>query len=75
MAVFKSIFQSLLYSVVIFAGLSLIVFAIDLLIYELDPKTYAHIANIVFVLFAPIYFLSLIPVYPGKKETGVINEK
>jgi len=75
MAVFKAIFQSYFFAAVIFAGLSLIVFAINVLIYELDSKTFLHIANIVFVLFAPIYFLSLIPVYPGKQDRGVNHEK
>lgn len=75
MAVFKALFQSAFYAAIIFGGLSLIIFAIDQLIYQLDPRAYAHTANIVFVLFLPIFFLSLIPVYPGKREIGVEEEK
>lgn len=70
MAVFKAFFQSLLYSAVIYAGCSLIIFAIDQLIVTVDNRAFAHVANIVFVLFAPIFFLSLIPVYPGRAELG-----
>lgn len=75
MAVFKGLFQSAFYSAVIFGGISLIIFAIDQLIYEVDPRAFAHTANIVFVLFLPIFFLSLIPVYPGKREIEVENGK
>lgn len=71
MSVFKSLSQSVFYSAVIFIGCSLIIGAIDLLIFNISEKAYPHTANIVFVLFAPIFFLSLIPIYPGKynKET------
>ena len=75
MAVFKALFQSAFYSAIIFGGLSLIIFAIDQLIYQLDPRAYAHTANIVFVLFLPIFFLSLIPIYPGKREIEVDDHK
>lgn len=75
MAGFKSFFHSLLYAVVMFAGSSLIISAFDLLIMNVSEKAYPHTANIIFVLFAPIFFLSLIPVYPGKRdrEAGLRN--
>jgi len=78
MAVFKSIFHALLYAGVIFAGLSLIITAIDQLISPVNQKAYAHVANIVFVLFLPLFFLSLIQVYPGqrdKREDGDSRDK
>ncbi len=79
MTAFKSFFHSLLYSAVIYGGSSLIIVAIDTLIVDVASKAYAHIANIVFVLFAPLFFLSLIPVYPGKQneemESNEINER
>lgn len=71
MAAFKSLFQSLFYSAVIFGGCSAIIAAIDLLITPINSDAYAHTANIVFVLFAPIFFLSLIPIYPGKNDTNI----
>lgn len=66
LSVFKSFFQTLLYSLVIFGGSSLIIFAFDTLIAPVDEKAFGHVANVVFVLFAPLFFLSLVPVYPGK---------
>lgn len=75
MAAFKAFFQSALYSAVIFGGCSLIIGATDLLIVNVDERAYSHTANIVFVLFAPIFLLSLIPVYPGKKDKDMDIEK
>ena len=58
---FKSLFNSLFFSGVIFAGLSIILIAINQLIFTIDYTAYPHTVNIVFILFAPMYFLSLIP--------------
>lgn len=63
MIAFKSIFNSLFFSGVIFAGISIIITAINQLIFAIDDTAYPHTANIVFVIFSPMYFLSLIPVY------------
>jgi hypothetical protein len=65
MSTFKSFFNSLLFSVVLFIGISLIITAIDLLLFKVNEKSYMHALNIILVLFGPIYFLSLIPIYPG----------
>lgn len=65
---FKSLFNSLFFSGVIMAGISLILGATDLLIFSIDYTVYPHTANIVFVIFAPIYFLSLIPVFHSGEE-------
>ena len=65
---FKSFFNSLFFSAVIFGGISIILAAINQLIFPLDYKAYPHTSNIVFVIFAPMYFLSLIPVYLGAKD-------
>ena len=75
MAVFKAFFHTVLYSIVIFVGLSIIIMAIDTLIIQVNEKVYPHTANIVFVLFAPLFFLSLIPVYPGKRNKDINSEK
>ncbi len=66
MASFKAFFLALLFSAVLFAGCSLIFAATNTLITHVDSKAYSHAANIIFVLFAPVLFLSLIPVYPGE---------
>ena len=69
MAAFKAFFHSLFYAAVMMGGVSAIITAIDQLIYPVDSRAYAHTANFIFVLFAPIFFLSLIPVYPGNRKT------
>ncbi|MFA9376090.1 MAG: hypothetical protein ACERKZ_04975 [Lachnotalea sp.] len=75
MATFKAIFQAVFYAVVLYCGCSLIIMAIDTLIITVNYRAYSHIANVIFVLFAPLFFLSLIPLYPGKKDEGVDSEK
>ena len=74
MSSFKSFFNSLLFSVVLFAGISMIIGAIDLLLFRVDEKAYMHALNIISVLFAPIYFLSLIPFYPGVSSKTLFKE-
>jgi hypothetical protein len=68
MAAFKAFFNSLLFSGVLFTGVTLIITAIDLLLFRVSDKSYLHTLNCVGMLFAPIYFLSLIPVYPGSAD-------
>lgn len=70
MAAFKALFQSILYSAVFFIGCSLIIAAFDTLIAPVSSDTYLHTANLVFVLLAPVLFLSLIPVYAGRHNIG-----
>ena len=68
MAAFKAFFNSLLFSGVLFTGITLIITAIDLLLFRVSDKSYLHTLNSVGILFTPIYFLSLIPVYPGAAD-------
>jgi hypothetical protein len=74
MAAFKALNHSAFYSVILYCGCSLIIVAIDTLIIKVNYKAYSHIANIIFVLFAPLFFFSLIPKYPGVND-GDINSK
>lgn len=74
MAVFKAFFIALLFSGVLFIGTTLIIEAIDLLLFRVPEKSYLHALNIIGVLFAPIYFLSLIPVYPGFSDQFLTTE-
>lgn len=75
MSAFKSFFNSLLFSVVLFIGISLIITAIDLLLFRVNEKSHMHVLNIIAILFAPIYFLSLIPIYPGVWSKKLLNDK
>jgi hypothetical protein len=66
MAVFKAFFLTVFFNGVFFLGICLIFMAVDTLIVPIIGRTYEHAANIIFVLLAPTYFLSLIPEYSGK---------
>ena len=68
MAVFKSSFTALLFDGVLFIGTVIIIGAANLLIFHVNEDAYIHSANIIFLLLAPIYFLSMIPYYPGRKD-------
>lgn len=68
MIAFKSFFNSLFFSGIIMGGTSAIIAAVDQLLFQVDSKAYLHAENIIFILFAPMYFLSLIPLYPGKAD-------
>nr|WP_246439722.1 DUF4153 domain-containing protein [Bacillus benzoevorans] len=65
---FKAFFIAVFFSGVIFGGVSLIISATDTLIFPIDYKVFSHAANLIFLLFGPLYFLSLIPVYLGKEN-------
>jgi len=65
MAVFKSFFTVAFYSAVMFLGIALILMAIDMLIADINSKAYRHVLNAIAFLYAPLHFLSLIPLYPA----------
>lgn len=72
---FKGFFIALFYSVILYIGVSLIIVAINELLFSISYRIYGHSANLIFILFAPIYFLSLIPIYPGRKENAVVTDE
>ena len=74
MIAFKAFFIALFFAGIIFAGTSIIITATNELLFEVDSKAYSHAANIIFILFAPLYFLSLIPVYYGKSDENEPEE-
>lgn len=65
---FKSFFIAAFFSGVIYGGVSIIIAATDTLIFSINGKAFSHAANLIFLLFGPLYFLSLIPVYLGKED-------
>jgi hypothetical protein len=75
---FKSFFISIFFSGIIYAGISIILATVNELLFKIDSRLYLHAANIIFIIFAPMYFLSLIPVYSHDKrqeeEQGNIDE-
>lgn len=68
---FKSIFISALYSGVLTAGISAIIASIDILLFHVNSDAYAYMATIIWVLFATIYYLSLLPRFGSGKETDI----
>ncbi len=68
MAVFKSFFTALFFDGVLFLGIVIIIAATNQLIFNISEEAYIHSANIIFLLLAPIYFLTMIPNYPSRSE-------
>jgi len=75
MATFKAIFITVLFTGIIAGGFSLIIFAVDNLLFPVANNTIPHILNIVFTLFSPIFFLSFTPPYFGNKDTDLATEQ
>ena len=65
---FKAFFTSLFFSLIIWAGFALVLLAIDRLLFPINSRCYIHLLNIVGVIFAPLFYLSLIPVFSGDSE-------
>lgn len=74
MAAFKAFFITLLFTGIIAAGVSSIIFAIDRLLFPINYKATLHVLNIVFSLFAPLYYLSFTPVYENMGEKVISEE-
>jgi hypothetical protein len=75
MAAFKALFEAAFFSGVLFLGCVLIIAAVDRLIAPVDEDANLHTANVVFTLAAPVIFLSLIPVYPGRARGELSPER
>jgi len=75
MSTFKAVFITILFTAVIAGGVSLIIFAVNSLLFAVDNKTIPHALNIVVSLFAPIFFLSFMPHYLGKKDKNITTEE
>lgn len=73
MSVFKSLFISIFFAGVIFAGVSLILSAVHLLLFRISSVSYGHAANVIFIIFAPMYFLSLMPNYNAEDREEIQN--
>ncbi|WP_243109365.1 DUF4153 domain-containing protein [Anaerophilus nitritogenes] len=65
---FKSIFTSVLYSVVLSAGIAAIIGTIDILLFKVNNDLYAYTMTIIWVVFAPVYYLSLLPRFNSEFE-------
>ena len=68
LSVFKAFFTSAFFSGIIFGGIAAIIGAIDALLISINSTAYAHTANIVWGIWAPMLFLSLIPIFASSKQ-------
>lgn len=59
-------FLASLFSLVLFIGLSLILSAINQLLFDLPTDTFLHVTNPVYTFIGPLLFLLWIPRFPGK---------
>ncbi|HBL84041.1 MAG: hypothetical protein A2Y17_05615 [Clostridiales bacterium GWF2_38_85] len=75
LVVFKGIITTAFFSAIIWGGITLIITAIDRLLFRVDTNIYSHIANIIWVVFAPVLFLSTQPVYNGQSREDEKVEK
>ncbi|WP_069999125.1 DUF4153 domain-containing protein [Cellulosilyticum sp. I15G10I2] len=65
---FKSFFTSLLYSGVLSAGIAAIIATIHILLFKVNSDTYAYTMTVIWVVFAPVYYLSLLPKFSLESE-------
>ncbi len=72
---FKAFFTSLLFSAVIWGGLMLITVAIDELLFDLNEKIFAYISIWVWLLVAPIIFMSLLLTFRSSEEGQAADRK
>ena len=70
MSNFKNFFQAILYGGVIMLGVAAIITAIDQLLFNLNYRFYSYSADLIFVLFTPIFFLSLAPFFQQEASQG-----
>ena len=66
---FKSALISVLYAGVLTAGLAAIIGAVDILLFDVSSDVYSYMMSIVWILFAPIYYLSLLPRFNSEEQT------
>lgn len=66
---FKAFFTAVLYASVLALGIAAIITAVDVLLVGVHYDAYSYMLIGVWVLFAPIYYLSLLPDFKGEEET------
>ncbi len=73
---FKNFFIAFLSALILMLGIYAIIGAFDFLIHSVDSKVYSQVAVLCWFGFFPLYYLSLIPVFPGtfQEETKAYLE-
>jgi len=68
MTFFKAFFTTAFFMAIIWGGISLVLSAVDVLLFRLPVNLYSHLSVWIWVFTAPMLFLSLIPVFGGAEE-------
>lgn len=75
LSAFKAFFITVLFTAVISIGISAIILAIDTLLFKVDDQTIPQFLNGTLTLFAPIFFLSFTPLFPGKRDINKTTDE
>lgn len=65
---FKSFFTSILFSGVLSLGLTAILQAINILLFRINSDWFGYANAVVWILFATVYYLSLLPLFNSEDE-------
>lgn len=65
---FKSAAISALYAGVLAVGLAAIIGTVDILLFDVDGDVFGYMMAIVWIFFAPIYYLSLLPRFNSEEK-------
>lgn len=71
---FKAVFTSALYAAVLSGGMAAILAAVDILLFQVDSDVYRYMLSLVWILFAGICDLSLLPEF-GCEEDAQREER
>ncbi|MZQ97405.1 MAG: DUF4153 domain-containing protein [Acidaminobacter sp.] len=64
----KTFATSWLYAAVLSAGFAAVIATVDILLFEVSDEAYAYSMATVWILFAPVYFLSLLPRFDHRQN-------
>jgi len=65
---FRSAFTAILYAAVLSGGLSAIIGAVDILLFKVNSDSYGYTLAIVWIMFATMYYLSLLPRFNSEQS-------
>lgn len=65
---FKTFATSWLYAAVLTAGFAAVIATVDILLFNVSDEAYAYSVATVWILFAPVYFLSLLPRFDHRQN-------
>ncbi|MEI8199713.1 MAG: DUF4153 domain-containing protein [Eubacteriales bacterium] len=74
MTFFKAFFTTAFFIAIFWGGISLVLSAVDQLLFKLHETLFGHVAVWIWVFIAPMLFLSLIPVFGGTQEDKAKQE-